>query len=57
MTRFARLRVRLLALVLTAMAPGLVLACLKNVEDRRQETARVHASVGELENLVAMDAA
>ncbi len=54
MIRFARLRARLLALVLAAMLPGLVLALLERVEDRRQETARVYASAREFTNLIAL---
>ncbi len=54
MNRFARLRVRLLALVLTAMVPGFVLAIVKNREDRRRETAQVYASAQELAGLVAL---
>ena len=48
MNKLARLRVRLFALVLLAIAPGLALALRTAAEERRREMARAHESALEL---------
>ncbi|MGE0453208.1 MAG: PAS domain S-box protein [Vicinamibacteria bacterium] len=51
----ASLRVRLFAIVLLAIAPGLALALYTAAEERRREMAEAHAAALELANLVALE--
>ena len=55
MSKYAGLRIRLFAMMLLAIAPGIWIAIRTATEQRRREMAEAHDAAGQLANMVAVE--